>query len=254
MDRKLVFGGLLFLSIFLYTGCGSNEQEKYDIYLLIGQSNMAGRAFAEGIDEDTLQNVLLYKGIEGQPWEKAANPLNKYSTVRKEMGMQRLGPGYTFARKTAEMNPGRTIALVVNAKGGTSLKEWAPGGKLYTEAVNRANAAAEWGTVKGILWHQGEGDANKADTYVDSLAVFVQSLRKDLGNDKIPFVAGQIYPRSATYAQFNEAILRIPDVIPNSAVVTSEGTSSFDNLHFDAASQRKMGERYAEKMGQLVKP
>src|SRR5680860_76536 len=95
-----------------------------DIYLLIGQSNMAGRAEIEGSDADTLENVFLYTGIPGKEWEKAANPLNKYSSVRKKLSMQKLGPGYHFAKTTVKTNSENPIGLVVNAKGGTKISEW----------------------------------------------------------------------------------------------------------------------------------
>lgn len=94
-----------------------NQPLNLEIYLLIGQSNMAGRADIEIQDQDTLENVYLFTGISGKEWEKAANPLNKYSTVRKELSMQKLGPGYTFAREIAKARVGKQIGLVVNAKG-----------------------------------------------------------------------------------------------------------------------------------------
>ena len=50
----------------------NNHPENLDIYLLIGQSNMAGRAKIAGNDTDTLKNVFLYTGIPGKEWEKAA--------------------------------------------------------------------------------------------------------------------------------------------------------------------------------------
>lgn len=59
------------------------DTPKMEIYLLIGQSNMAGRAEIEQQDKDTLKNVFLLTGIDGNEWEPAANPLNKYSTIRR---------------------------------------------------------------------------------------------------------------------------------------------------------------------------
>ena len=248
------------LCIVVFIGCKTKQQEtvnnrdnNYDIYLLIGQSNMAGRAPIEKEYTDTLQNVLLYKGIADNKWEKAANPLNKYSTMRKEIGMQRLGPGYSFAKDISEFFPQRTIALVVNARGGTSIQEWRPGDSLYIEALNRAKEASQYGKIRGILWHQGEANAKNADWYTDSLAYFIKTLRSDLKDPEIPFVAGQIYPRSESYAKFNEMLLNIPSIIPYSAVVSSDSTSSFDNLHFDAESQNLMGKRYAEAMYKLLR-
>ncbi len=86
--------------------------ENLDIYLLIGQSNMAGRAVIEEQDKDSIDRVFLYKGIDNQPWEKAANPLNEYSSIRKSLSMQQLGPGYIFARDMAAFCPEKKNGLV----------------------------------------------------------------------------------------------------------------------------------------------
>src|SRR5690625_3086163 len=77
----------------------SAGKNKPDLYLLMGQSNMSGRAPVRTAEEDTLDNVILFTR---DGWEKAANPLNKYSTVRKSLAMQKLGPGYSFAKKIQE--------------------------------------------------------------------------------------------------------------------------------------------------------
>ena len=50
-----------------------------DVYLCIGQSNMAGRATLVSEVLDTLQNVYLLNG-DGD-FEPAVNPLNRYSTI-----------------------------------------------------------------------------------------------------------------------------------------------------------------------------
>jgi hypothetical protein len=230
-----------------------NKNTNLEIYLLIGQSNMAGRAEIEIQDEDSLTNVLLFTGITGKEWEKAANPLNKYSTVRKELSLQKLGPGYTFARKMAEANPGKTIGLVVNARGGTALSEWIPGENLYNEAVKRAKAAMKYGVVKGIVWHQGESDVSKSDIYLDKLALMIEKLRADLGNSAIPFVAGQLSEARPERKVFNQMILLLPNKVAKTGVATSEGTATIDSTHFDSPGQRLLGERYATEMLKLLK-
>jgi len=237
-------------------GCKAQSIEKpelLDIYLLIGQSNMAGRAEIEPQDKDSLTNVFLFTGIEGCEWEKAANPLNKYSTVRKDLSMQKLGPGYTFAKKMAEAFPDRQLGLVVNAKGGTSIVEWMPGTILYTEAVKRIKMAMKYGTLKGIVWHQGEQDVSKSETYMESIATLIQSLRNDLNIPRLPFVAGQISEDKPEKIAFNQIIIHLSEKVSDTGIATSGGTSTIDGAHFNSASQRLMGERYASEMIRLVK-
>ena len=86
------------------------ERSKYDVFLLIGQSNMAGRG--KLLEADTLKDI---KGVwllnsEGKP-EPARNPLNKYSSIRKSYKMQQMSPGYSFATKVHKAT-GRKLLLV----------------------------------------------------------------------------------------------------------------------------------------------
>lgn len=265
MKTKFFVFLLTFLTILLFAGASCKDSENstppqiikeknnYDIYLLLGQSNMAGRGTITEEYTDTLDGVFLFKNDGVSVWEKAANPLNKYSTVRKELHMQRLGPGYSFAKKMRSYFPKQTIGLVVNAKGGTTISEWKPGGELYNEALKRARDAAADGTIKGILWHQGEGDYGLKEGYFDRLLEIVESFRADLKNDEIPIVAGQILPTNTGKEEFNEILLTISSYIPFSGIVSVEGTTSFDDLHFDTESQISIGERYAEEMHRLLK-
>ena len=130
---------------------------KLHIYLLIGQSNMAGRAPFTKEESGVVQRTYLLNGED--EWELAKNPFNRYSTIRKELGMQKLNPGYTFAKTMLATAKGISIGLVVNAKGGTSIKAWSAGSKFYMEALRRTKIARRTGVLKGILWHQGESDS-----------------------------------------------------------------------------------------------
>ena len=235
------------ISILLgFTGSNSlseskeNPEKGMHIYLMIGQSNMAGRAEINGKDLDTLKNVYLYTGVEGRKWEKAANPLNKYSTIRKKMSMQKLGPGYHFAKKMAKKSKKNQIGLVVNAKGGTKISQWKPGTDFYNDAIKRTKDAMKYGILKGILWHQGEGDAGRYNKYTPDIIELIQAFRKDFELPNLPFVVGQLSEDKAHRIKFNEMILELPSKIENVGVVTTIRTNTFDSTHFDAVSQRLM--------------
>ncbi|MFV0590365.1 MAG: sialate O-acetylesterase [Draconibacterium sp.] len=246
-----------FLAVFVWVNCSTaqhskNQVKELDIYLLIGQSNMAGRAAFDENCTDTLTNVFLFVGNPNHEWEGAAVPLNKYSTVRKEIDMQKLNMGYSFAKTMHEFDPDKPIGLVVNARGGTSIDLWMPGQELYNEAVKRAKAAMKYGELKGILWHQGESDALKYELYMPKLLELVRSLRNDLGNAELPFVAGQLSMDRPARKNFNDMILTLPANLANTAVVLSDSTSTIDNTHFDTQSQYLLGVRYANKMKKLL--
>ena len=242
---------------------------RYDVYLLIGQSNMAGRGFFEAADTlAPLEGVFLLDDRgEAVP---AREPLNRYSTIRKALSVQGMGPGHGFAEEMHRLN-GRPVLLVVNARGGSSLGQWlpdAPHGRFsdspneeearrgqempsfYGEAVRRCRQALRYGRLKAILWHQGESDSDslRASTYLPALAEFVSALRKDLEvGEKVPFIAGQIQPGHANARFFNPEIARIGEYVPNAFCVRSDGLETNpDRLHFTREAQLELGRRYAE--------
>ena len=116
---------LLLQSLFAFAGnVKESVPSSLDLYVCIGQSNMAGRATLTPEVMDTLQNVYLLN--DKGNFEPAVNPLNRYSTVRKDLSMQRLGPAYGFAKELTRKTK-RPIGLVVNARGGSSINSWLKG-------------------------------------------------------------------------------------------------------------------------------
>jgi hydroxymethylpyrimidine/phosphomethylpyrimidine kinase len=54
--------------------------------------------------------------------------------------------------------------------------------------------AARSAHVKGILWHQGESDCKDAslETYVERFKVMISAMRKQLGNENLPVILGEL--------------------------------------------------------------
>ena len=127
---------------------------------------------------------------ENQEWEPAKNPLNRFSTVRKKIGMQQIGPSWTFAKEIVKKE--KKIGLVVNARGGTSIKEWKKGSLLYNEAVIRVLQAQKSGNLKGILWLQGSADRKEWFEYTQRFKLFAQNLRNDLNSSQVPIFVSRI--------------------------------------------------------------
>ena len=221
-------------------------KEKLHVYLLIGQSNMAGRAPISKADSGTIKRCLLLNAKD--KWEAASNPLNRYSTVSKGVKVQKMNPGYSFAKDMLAKNKDITLGLVVNARGGTKIQEWAPGTQYYKEAVRRAKAAQKTGTLKGILWHQGESNSKDPEVYLDQLKTLIESLRNDLGTADLPFVAGQVNKVPA----INAEIAKLPQAVPSTGFVSSQGLKAMDRWHFDAKSMLLLGKRYAEEMLKIL--
>jgi hypothetical protein len=231
-------------------------KEKLHLYLLIGQSNMAGRGVVEEADKTPPPRVLKF--TKENAWAPAIPPLHFDKPIAG------VGLGSSFGRVMAESNPDATIGLIPCAVGGTPLSRWSKGGDLYAQALERAKLALKDGTLKGILWHQGEGDSGNerlATTYGERLAKMVKDLRADLGAGEVPFVAGKLGEflkredkdgKPSLWPKVNEQIGALPKSVPNAAAVESTGLKhKGDVVHFDTPSLREFGQRYAEAMKRL---
>ncbi|MFN7139337.1 MAG: sialate O-acetylesterase, partial [Limisphaerales bacterium] len=261
---KLRFG-LAFLCLLLSfaahgDGVKLPKKKELHIYLLMGQSNMAGRGIIEEVDKTPHPRVLRLN--YSNQWEVAIEPITE-DRAPKLLGV---GPGLAFGKIMAEENKKATIALVPCAVGGTPLSRWSRGGDLYSNALVRAKLAMRDGTLKGILWHQGENDSLKletAETYEDRLAQMITHIREDLNAPNLPVVVAQIGeflytrkdPTKTPHARMiNDALERIPSRVLYTACVFSAGlTHKGDEVHFDARSEREMGRRFAEQMLKLQK-
>lgn len=239
------------------------QAEERHVFLLIGQSNMAGRAQIEAEDEGEIEGVELWN-IAEKRWEPAKAPFNRYAPHRKGLSMQRLNPGPTFAKAWAKAHPEVSIGIVCAVRGGTSIEEWEKGRTkpwaLYDSALAAIQAAlaeeGETGTknrLVGILWHQGESNSGRAEKYPEQLQALVSQWREDLEQPELPFVFGQLGQWKPDYEAFNEMIVKQPAAIPHSACISTEELTNFDNAHFDSKSQRELGKRYAKAMIELVK-
>jgi hypothetical protein len=240
----LVTATFIWMIFSIFSSCV--REDEVQIFLCIGQSNMAGRA--EVLPEDTAALDRVYLFNDNDTWEPAKNPLNQYSTVRKRLSMQRLGPAWSFARRLSEHEPDMHIGLVVNARGGTKIEEWKKGGQLYNEAVIRALKAQKTGRIRAVLWHQGEGDQKNWEIYEERFDSLVYHLRKDLGIPDLPVIVGQIGTWRSSADAINDVLATLGDHIEHVRTATAEGLTHLgDNSHFDTASQIILGERYAEE-------
>jgi hypothetical protein len=222
------------------------------VYLLMGQSNMAGRGKLDAGKQTPDPRVVVFN--KENQWAVATDPL--HWDKPKIAGV---GPGLSFGIAMANAQPGVSIGLVPCAFGGSPLSRWQKGGDLYSEALDRAKAAASGSQLAGILWHQGESDAKQEEsaTYLQRFTEMIRDFRSDLGLPNLPVVVGELgefHVRNVgePSAAVNQALRDAAIELPNCACVSSaELLDGGDQLHFDAASQREFGKRYAEAMLKL---
>ena len=229
--------------------CCPVDLPKLQLFLLIGQSNMAGRGAIEPEDKQPIPHVFALNK-DGE-WVPAIDPVHFDKPKLAGVGIAR-----TFGRVLAATDPSVSIGLIPAAVGGTSLDQWKPGGELYEDAVRRAKIGMKSGKLRGILWHQGEsdgGDAEKANSYAERWAVMIRQLRSDLNEPDVPVVVGELAERTgelppgqAFVPKVNEQLALLPLRTPHTAFASSAGlTTLADHAHFDARSQRELGRRYA---------
>lgn len=226
----------------------------FHVFLLLGQSNMAGYPKAQQADkvEDPRVKVLGFDdcsatGRQSDKWDTAAPPLH-------ECWNGALGPGDYFAKTLLPRIPSQdTIGLVPCAISGEKIETFMKsGGSKYNWIIQRAKAAKDaGGVIEGMIFHQGESNSGDS-SWPGKVNTFVSDLRKDLGIENAPFIAGEL-PRDGAAAGHNKLVNQLPTLISKSYVVTAEGlivdpADTQWNMHFDHDSQVTLGKRYGEKM------
>lgn len=105
--------------------------------------------------------------------------------------------------------------------------------------------------------HHGEsntkGDGSYTSSYFQTLAVIIQDYRDEFG--AVPFIVGQLDQGNDKNDKFNRAIKKVDDSnFPKDHVewATAKNLTTFDASHFDAASTRLLGRRYAVQMEKLL--
>jgi len=213
---------------------------------------MAGRGVVEPQDRVADPSIVMLDRT--LHWVPAIDP------VHFDKPIAGVGPGHSFARALLARDFNARIGLVPAAVGGSPISSWEPGAldsatktHPYDDALLRARAAMRDGRLRAILWHQGESDAHPglSERYAEKLRALIARFRSDLNAPELPFIIGQLGQFSSR--SWNVDVRRVDSVhraiaatVPHVAYVSSDGLrDKGDTLHFDAASQREFGERYA---------
>lgn len=226
--------------------------KNFHVYLLIGQSNMAGRGQVDSISKEVNPRILMLN--KENHWLPATDPVHFYKPA-----LVGVGPAISFAKEMASNGKRHRIGLIPCALGGSPIEVWEPGEVYleeyhpYDDAIRRAQLAMQQGVLKGIIWHQGESDNDpeRAAVYMEKLIRLINRLRTDLQQPDLPFVAGEIgYFNESNH--INSIINQLPQQVHHTAVVSAKDlTDKGDHLHFDTPSARELGKRYAVAMKKL---
>jgi len=234
-------------------GTDGLPRENFHLYLLIGQSNMAGRGKMTPEDRQAVPGVWTLDA--SGTWQGAAHPLHF-----DKPSMAGVGLGIDFAKTMRAGDERIAVGLIPCAFGGTRLDEWQQGSKLYRQAIERAAVGAKAGVLCGILWHQGEEDSTEklAPTYALRLKQLIADLRTDLDSPELPVVVGELGPfrleKNPFTAEVNRQLALAIAEDPQTALASAAGLRDLgDQTHFDADSLREFGRRYGAAMRRLQK-
>ncbi|XP_023757394.1 probable carbohydrate esterase At4g34215 [Lactuca sativa] len=224
------------------------------IFLLAGQSNMAGRGGVVNdkwdgyVPPQSSPNPAILRLSADLNWQPATEPLHRDIDYFRACGV---GPGMAFANSLLRQDSSiGTVGLVPCAVGGTNITEWARGGQLYNQLIRRAEAAvAGGGAIKGLLWYQGESDTvnrEDAELYQRRLERFFDHVRHDLVLPALPIIQVALASGAGPYIErVREA--QLGTWLVNLRTVDAMGLRlEPDRLHLTTTSQVTLGEMLAQ--------
>jgi len=264
----------------------TQKNRKLVIFLTEGQSNMEGASSdaasnVYGMEDHPLPNMLQLSRARPRDFYdvgaeneliRAFQPLQTTIAQNPDAQTQYESNSYTaldfyFARAYAADHPDEDVLIVRNAVGGTGFQNnnWNDGDVLdlnvtpYLQAA-LAQVSGEYATIEfgGILWHQGEADANASEVYEANLVALVARHRgyveAEIANSSAPFICGTMVSRWIEERSFNtvvDAVHRnIANLVPNADFVDlsdldQEGWSLTN--HFLVDEYKTIGARYYQK-------
>ncbi|KAK7390951.1 hypothetical protein VNO78_19178 [Psophocarpus tetragonolobus] len=238
--------------------CKAEAKSKRQIFILSGQSNMAGRGgvlrdgkrkYWDGVvPPECSPDPSILRLSATLQWEPANEPLHVDIDAAKVCGV---GPGMVFANSLRRcLGADLHLGLVPCAVGGTAIKEWARGEELYEKMVKRALESVNEDNceIKALLWFQGESDAiNEEDAaaYKLNMETLIHHLRLDLHLPSLPIIQVALASGSDHIEKVREAQLAID--IPNVICVDAKGLQlKEDNLHLTTQAQIQLGHMLAQ--------
>lgn len=258
-----------------------------DLWLLAGQSNMQGVGDLVDVEpphplvhsfDMADQWVLaeeplhwLLEAVDSVHWRQLTDPdeRRRQAEHARQNRTKGTGLGLPFAVEMVRRT-GVPVGLVPCAHGGTSMDQWSPelkdrgGESLYGAMIRRAGVVG--GRVSGLLWYQGESDANRmaADVFPAKFTALIAAVRSDLGQPDLPFYWVQlgrfVNPADPSgWHQVREAQRTLAAQIPHTAVVPAVDLPLDDLIHISTAGLKRLGLRLAniacrEQFGEAVEP
>lgn len=287
------------LSLLLTPACVATD---YLTIFLGGQSNMDGYGYVAELPDNLKgkQDVMIFHGngvFDNKPdggigiWAplQPGHGVGFRTDGQRNIYSNRFGPELSFAQSLLQRFPGKKIALIKYAVGGTGLHlntgygNWSPDFReglamnQYDYALNTIrNAFASTDinndgepdtlTPAAIVWMQGEADAHSsegaANAYFSNLTHLMGLLRAALRKDDIPVVIGKITDSeqgSEDIMPFIHQVHRAQQQFvaqdPCAAYMTKSSAYPYspdDAWHYTSEGYVRMGEDFANALVPLL--
>jgi hypothetical protein len=230
------------------------DKEDLWVFLLAGQSNMAGRGQVEPMD--TIPDSRILSINKSGDLILAKEPLHFY-----EPSLTGLDCGLSFGKELLKHIPDSiSILILPTAVGGSSIAQWIGDSTyrnvaLLTNFREKVQIGNTHGQIKGILWHQGETDSGKPETieiYDRQLQKLISIFREEVKDPNLPIFIGELGAFSQTPENWLAINGKIRDYLKTDSsaflIETRELLDKGDRVHFDSEGQRTMGIRFGREV------
>lgn len=228
------------------------EKNKVWVFLMAGQSNMAGRGGVQ--PQDTVPNARILSINKNNEFVVAKEPLHFY-----EPSMTGLDCGMSFASELLPHVPDSvTLLLLPTAVGGSSIEQWIGdsthrGVSLLSNFKSKMELGKQIGIIKGILWHQGEsnsGSIQQVEAQPEKMKRLFTEFREYAENLELPILIGElgVFGKQPNKKLMNQKFDEFAKTNKSFSVITTKDLQhKGDHTHFNCTSQREMGKRFARE-------
>jgi hypothetical protein len=276
------------------------KKDSIKVFYLGGQSNMEGFGYVKNLPDSLKKKVKDFYIYQGNPVvdNDKSGGLGKWDLLQPGHGTgfssdgktnllsDRFGVELSLAQKLQELYPNQKLVFIKYARNGSSIDSigtsgfgaWEPdfkGGKgmnqydYFLKTVNAAMAVKDINAdgvedvliPSGIIWMQGESDADKteaiANQYYSNLKRLMELMRAAFRNNDLPIVIGKIsdsgddvdgkvwgFGELVQYGQEKFAATQ-----SNVAIVRTTNSYKYsDKYHYDNYGFIDLGKQFAGKI------
>ncbi len=219
-------------------------KENVIAFVMIGHSNMAGRATgpqSEAAYNLTITDPHAWTYHVGSPVQPALEPHTAGDGGCTACG----GPGTPLMKQLAAAYPGKYFVALGYGKNSAYCSQYLPGALFYDPAIAGPKAMRGRATFGAIVMMLGiterHGTANDINGYPNCINSLVTSIRNDVGEPNLPLLltdyemtaTGSLSTSSAFAQQIMPQIKKVPSTVSNSTLVPTDGLPLEDDHHFN---------------------